>query len=271
MRLILILLILLSVLQISYGQERASKVHEIIDRLNLVDDQTTFLIDRNLLPLKWGASQENKAKLTELEDMLTDEEITKRIAHAFDEVFTDQEIDDLYIFVQTPAFDKVFNSALLKGTIEWQFEDVLREFDRIGGRLSEKQKRHSEVSGGFKPIPTEKEDGFYALAHKEGNVDYANVELTDVLSVAKKHIVEVDSDINYYGTTIIEITFDEEGTELFHRLTKEHIGKPIAVVVDKHIISMPSVYTAIEEGKVNITGSFSKEEIEYIIQCLSSK
>lgn len=52
----------------------------------------------------------------------------------------------------------------------------------------------------------------------------------------------------------VNLGFNSEGTDLFAEITKRNISKPVAIVLDKKIISAPTVQTAIENGQARITG-----------------
>lgn len=58
----------------------------------------------------------------------------------------------------------------------------------------------------------------------------------------------------------VSITFKDSGREKFAKLTKENIGKPIAILLDGYPITMPTVQVEISNGNAQITGNFSIEE-----------
>ena len=58
----------------------------------------------------------------------------------------------------------------------------------------------------------------------------------------------------------VSLTFKESGKNKFARLTKENIGKPIAILLDGYPITMPTVQTEIDSGSAVITGKFLTEE-----------
>jgi preprotein translocase subunit SecD len=58
----------------------------------------------------------------------------------------------------------------------------------------------------------------------------------------------------------VSLTFKESGKSKFAKLTKENLGKPIAILLDGYPVTMPTVQVAILDGKAQITGSFSVEE-----------
>jgi len=69
----------------------------------------------------------------------------------------------------------------------------------------------------------------------------------------------------------ISIVFTKDGARKFYLLTKENIGKPIAIVISKRIVSMPTVNSEIIGGKANVSGDFSEEEIDKMIESLKEK
>ena len=69
------------------------------------------------------------------------------------------------------------------------------------------------------------------------------------------------------GRWYLQLSFDDEGKKLFAALTTELAQKTppdnqIAIVVDGAVVTAPTVQSAITDGEVQITGTFSKEEAE---------
>jgi len=65
------------------------------------------------------------------------------------------------------------------------------------------------------------------------------------------------------GKPAIGLWFDENGSEQFYRLTRENIGRALAIVIDGKVVSAPVIEAAIRD-KVRITGPFSREQAEEI-------
>jgi preprotein translocase subunit SecD len=65
--------------------------------------------------------------------------------------------------------------------------------------------------------------------------------------------------INQSGESIIDFSLTDKGTKIFADFTKTHVGNYLAIVLDKKIISCPSIHSAITEGKGQITGNFTLE------------
>ena len=69
---------------------------------------------------------------------------------------------------------------------------------------------------------------------------------------------------------MVELTFDDTGTELFAEITKANIGKPVAIFLDGLPISTPTVNEEITAGKAVITGSFTIDEARILVGRLNS-
>lgn len=68
----------------------------------------------------------------------------------------------------------------------------------------------------------------------------------------------------------IEITFTKEGAKKMAKLSEEHKGKPLAILIDGKVIIAPQV-TAKLSDKVWITGNFTKEEVEKLVKSINGK
>ena len=62
------------------------------------------------------------------------------------------------------------------------------------------------------------------------------------------------------GTPGVSLQFDEEGSEIFSKLTAQNIGKPLAIFLDGLPVTVPVVNQQIIGGQASITGSFGLEE-----------
>lgn len=71
--------------------------------------------------------------------------------------------------------------------------------------------------------------------------------------------------VDEYGNPSVGFELSPDGTKIFAELTSRHIEKPIAIILDKKIISAPNVKTPITEGKGIITGNFAPEEVKDMV------
>lgn len=69
---------------------------------------------------------------------------------------------------------------------------------------------------------------------------------------------------------IIGLQFNTEGAKLFEKITKENIGKPIAIFLDGSAISTPVVNEEITGGRAVINGNFTADEARQLVGRLNS-
>jgi protein-export membrane protein SecD len=68
----------------------------------------------------------------------------------------------------------------------------------------------------------------------------------------------------------VELAFNDEGAKLFAQITKDNIGKEVAIFLDGVPISMPTVNEEITGGKAVISGSYSVEEARTLVGRLNA-
>ena len=265
----LIVILLMFISLSSFGQNRQDKTIAIIDKLNIVEDQQASF-EFQLESIKYRATGNDSIRIIELAKQLSREKITNRIKDVFDEGFSTQEIDDIYNFLQTSAFEKMFNSQEMDKQISSNFRDINDEIEKIRNNLDALIVEPIEK---FKPIQVEgKKDGFYAIIDYRFSTEDEDIKLEENPSLTSKDILEVTKTTNNYNNqSQINIVFTKEGSQKLYMLTKQNIGIPIAIVIGSRIISLPTVYSVISEGKVDINGNFSDKEIDEIILKLKKK
>ena len=69
---------------------------------------------------------------------------------------------------------------------------------------------------------------------------------------------------------VVRLEFNDEGKKLFGEITSANIGKPVAIFLDKQLISAPTVQTAITDGVAIISGNFSVQEAKSLATNLNS-
>jgi protein-export membrane protein SecD len=69
---------------------------------------------------------------------------------------------------------------------------------------------------------------------------------------------------------MVSLQFDEEGSLLFEKITRENVGKPVAIYLDGEPISIPTVNEAITGGKAQISGNFTPDEAKTLVGRLNS-
>jgi hypothetical protein len=95
------------------------------------------------------------------------------------------------------------------------------------------------------------------------NGDYYLYLLKHDPALDKTHILgSVESNTN--NNTELMVVFNESGTLAWQELSKNNIGKPIALVIDNLVYFDPILKDEIKEGKCVISGNFTLKEIKQI-------
>lgn len=68
----------------------------------------------------------------------------------------------------------------------------------------------------------------------------------------------------------VSLQFDDEGKKVFEELTKNNIGKPLAIYLDGTPISAPIVQEVISGGQAQISGNFTATEAKELVQRLNA-
>jgi len=96
-------------------------------------------------------------------------------------------------------------------------------------------------------------------AGKDGNPSLEGDKITD----ARR-------DISQSGDIEVAMNMNAEGARIWKNLTKQNIGKSIAIVLDDVVYSAPTVQNEIPNGRSSITGSFTNEEAADLANILKS-
>lgn len=68
---------------------------------------------------------------------------------------------------------------------------------------------------------------------------------------------------------LVRLQFNDEGKELFAKLTREHKGEIMAIILDGAVLSAPVIQDEIRDGQAIITGSFTAEEAKTLVRDLN--
>ena len=264
---VLTLVLLISI--VGFGQTKAEKINYILQLTGSIEGFRSYLIDMTINPLKYNANKTDSLKLVSLENKLTEEEISKRLSKGFATYFSDKEIDDIYNFYSTSAGKKMFNSYNdLNELYKENLKDIYDEINPIFNKSLDLQNEEIE-SNKETPISVNKVDGFYAVIDfDEQKSELRDLKLSSKPSVLINEILEIKKNIDESGRFVIDIILTKEGAENFRVLTKNNINKPIAIVLSKRIISAPRVINEIPNGRIQISGHFSAQEADEIINAI---
>ena len=86
----------------------------------------------------------------------------------------------------------------------------------------------------------------------------------DVITDARADFSQISAYAN------VSMSMNAEGAKTWQRLTKDNIGKSIAIVLDGYVYSFPTVQNEIAGGNSQITGNFTVEEAKDLANTLKS-
>lgn len=69
---------------------------------------------------------------------------------------------------------------------------------------------------------------------------------------------------------VVSMRMNAEGSKIWAQLTRENIGKCVAVVLDEHVYSFPVVNSEIPNGQSEISGGFTPEEAQDLANVLKT-
>ena len=86
----------------------------------------------------------------------------------------------------------------------------------------------------------------------------------DVITDARADFSQISAYAN------VSMSMNAEGAKTWQRLTKDNIGKSVAIVLDGYVYSFPTVQSEIAGGNSQITGNFTVEEAKDLANTLKS-
>ncbi|MDI6777928.1 MAG: protein translocase subunit SecD [Patescibacteria group bacterium] len=211
---------------------------------------------------KYNAEQKKKAEdlLAQIQGGADFSELAK--ANSEDPGSKDQGGDLGFVKKGTfvPEFDAVlFDKNLKDGevypqVVESQFGyHIIKKIEEKGeGDGKEIHSQHILIAKKTPPLPEQAMPNFI-----DTGLTGKNLKRSDVQFMSQS------------GKPEVGIEFDGEGAKIFAALTKENIGKQIAIFLDGQIISAPTVQAEITDGKAVITGNFTLDECKKLAQRLN--
>lgn len=218
-------------------------------------------IEALLEPRSYKLRKENETYYIGFDRFLKQKELTTEEAL--------KKIENAKIAIEKESYKKMFgtkmpcelqeNSIIYKSSILKDYLIDESEDEEIENDYDTKIKKRTATF-------VDRNNGFYTvLNYNEKDYDSNNYELAKEPSIKKDDILAVTKITSNYGGKEIEIVFTEKGKLKFAEVTRQNIGKPIVLVVNKLVVFAPIIYSEIPGGKANVRGSFSETEIDEII------
>ncbi|MCQ2072625.1 MAG: protein translocase subunit SecDF [Bacteroidaceae bacterium] len=83
-------------------------------------------------------------------------------------------------------------------------------------------------------------------------------------------VVEAKADFDQKGSPCVSMAMNTEGARKWANLTKQNVGRGIAIVLDGYVYSAPRVNGEIPGGRSEITGNFTVEDTQDLANVLKS-
>ena len=83
-------------------------------------------------------------------------------------------------------------------------------------------------------------------------------------------MVDAKDDFDQYGKPCVNMSMNTDGARRWAQLTKQNIGKWIAIVLDGYVYSAPTVQNEITGGSSIITGNFTPDQTKDLANVLNS-
>ena len=83
-------------------------------------------------------------------------------------------------------------------------------------------------------------------------------------------VVSAKDEYDQFGKPAVSMSMNTDGSRRWAQLTKQNIGKSIAIVLDCYVYSAPNVNTEITGGNSQITGHFTPEQAKDLANVLKS-
>ena len=83
-------------------------------------------------------------------------------------------------------------------------------------------------------------------------------------------VTEAKSDFDTHNNPVVSMSMNAEGARRWATLTKQNVGRGIAIVLDGYVYSAPRVNGEIPNGRSEISGNFSVEDTQDLANVLKS-
>jgi SecD/SecF fusion protein len=137
-------------------------------------------------------------------------------------------------------------------------EEILEKAEANGGKLPFEYAEDDEILPMVERDPTGKEvHGLQVVERK--------------VALSGKHVTEASRGIEQMGESVVNLSFDSEGSQQFAAITSANVGHQFAIVLDNVVKSAPVIREALNSGRCQISGgNMSAVECEELASVLQN-
>ena len=100
---------------------------------------------------------------------------------------------------------------------------------------------------------------------------YPILAINERVELSGEVVTDARTDFDTYtNAPQVSITMNSEGAGRWRQITSANVGKPVAVVLDDVVYTYPTINGAIPNGRTQITGTFTRQEVDDIVTILKS-
>tara|TARA_R110002153_G_scaffold67953_1_gene180598 strand:- start:379 stop:828 length:450 start_codon:yes stop_codon:yes gene_type:complete len=115
--------------------------------------------------------------------------------------------------------------------------------------------------------------GFYLTQSHEGFIgeNYETLILQDKPSISLSEIKKVSQNFDMLGKPAVFIVLNDSGKEKLKNITTSYSGEPLVIYFGRKIILAPIMTSPITEGEMIISGNFTIQETDGMVNWLKSR
>ncbi len=136
---------------------------------------------------------------------------------------------------------------------------INRMMDKVKGLFP----RNCQFAWTMKPPSKESPEVLELMALRSTNRENTAALFGDV-------IVEARQDFDQNGRVEVTMGMNNEGAKKWRNLTRDNVGKQVAIVLDGYVYSAPNVNDEIPNGRSSISGDYSVEEAQDLANVLKA-
>lgn len=121
----------------------------------------------------------------------------------------------------------------------------------------------------FKLLSKEAESKIKSNGAKMDTTNASGMFLETGLTGRMLQKASIQFDQNFANKPIIGLKFNEEGANLFAKITRENIGSVLGIFLDGNLIEAPYIREEISGGEAVITGDFTPEAAKQVVRDLN--
>ena len=136
---------------------------------------------------------------------------------------------------------------------------INRMMDKVKGMFP----RNCQFAWTMKPPSKESPEVLELMALRSTNRENTAALFGDV-------VVEARQDFDQNGRVEVTMGMNNEGAKVWRNLTRDNVGKQVAIVLDGYVYSAPNVNDEIPNGRSSISGDYSVEEAQDLANVLKA-